>query len=155
MDGYSSEFYKFFWKDIGKFFLRSINAGYRKEHLTASQLYGIITCIPKPGKPRSSLGNWRPITLLNTSYKLAASCIAERIKVVLDKIIHEDQKCFVPGRFIGENTRLIYDIMYETEINDIPGLLMMIDFEKAFDSVSWKFIFKALEIFNFGDSKMG
>jgi hypothetical protein len=134
MDGYTSEFDQKNWKNIGYFLLRSINAGYRRGQLSVSQLYGIITCIPKPGKPRSLLGNWRPITLLNTSYKQASSCIAERIKLVLDKIIHDDQKGFIPGRFIGENTRLIYDIMHETEINDIPGLLMLIDFEKAFDS---------------------
>jgi hypothetical protein len=66
MDGYTAEFYKFFWKNIGDFLLRSINAGYRRGQLSVSQLYGIITCIPKPGKPRSQLANWRPITLLNT-----------------------------------------------------------------------------------------
>jgi hypothetical protein len=139
-------------KNIGHFLLISINAGYRKGQLSVSQLYEIITCIRKPGKPGSLLGNWRPIKLLNTSYKLASSCIAERIKLVLDKIIHDDQKGFIPGRFIGENTRLIYDIMHEIEINHIPGLLMLIDFEKALDSVSWELILKALDIFNFGES---
>ena len=43
--------------------------------------------------------------------------------------------------YIGENTRLIYDIMDFTEENDIPGLLLFIDFEKAFDSVSWNFLY--------------
>lgn len=51
---------------------------------------------------------------------------------------------------MGENIRLVYDIMHFTEYNDIPGLLMLIDFEKAFDSISWNFIYKALEFFNFG-----
>lgn len=40
--------------------------------------------------------------------------------------------------------------MHFTEYNDIPGFLMLIDFEKAFDSISWNFIYKALEFFNFG-----
>lgn len=53
---------------------------------------------------------------------------------------------------LGENTRLVYDLMQYTENNDIPGLLSMIDFEKAFDSVSWKFIDKTLQFFNFGPS---
>lgn len=50
---------------------------------------------------------------------------------------------------LGENIRLIYDIMNYTESKQIPGLIMLIDFEKAFDSVSWKFIFETLEYFNF------
>jgi len=48
--------------------------------------------------------------------------------------------------FIGENTRLLYDIMQITEDKNIPGMLMLCDFE-AFDSVSHDFIldFKKLQ----------
>lgn len=63
-----------------------------------------------------------------------------------------DQTGFIPGRFIGENTRLIYDLMHYTETNDIPGILLLIDFEKAFDSISWSFIEQVLDFFNFGKS---
>ena len=70
----------------------------------------------------------------------------------LDKIIHCDQTGFIKGRFIGENIRLVYDIMHYTEIIQVPGLLMLIDSEKAFDTVSWNFIHDALHFFNFGDS---
>ena len=55
----------------------------------------------------------------------------------------------MPGRYIGENTRLVYDLMQYTEENNLPGTLLMIDFEKAFDSVSWNFIDKTLEYFKF------
>lgn len=71
---------------------------------------GIITCIPKEGKPKQYLKNWRPISLLNVVYKLASGCIAERLKKVLDKLISSDQKGFLNGRFIGENNRLVYMI---------------------------------------------
>ena len=151
-DGYTVEFFKFFWNDIGKFVLRSINYAYLTGEMSVSQKLGVITCIPKPDKPKQYLKNWRPITLLNTTYKLASSCIAERIKLVLPKIINSDQTGFIPGRYIGENTRLIYDIMLYTEENDIPGILLLIDFEKAFDSVSWNFIDNVLDFFNFGNS---
>ena len=53
------------------------------------------------------------------------------------------------GRYIGENIRLLYDTLLITEQEKIPGLLLMIDFEKAFDSISWTFIEKALHFFNF------
>ncbi len=69
-------------------------------------------------------------------YKIASGAIANKIKTVLNILIHRDQTGFVAGRYMGENTRLIYDIMQYTEDKDIPGLLLLIDYEKAFDSVS-------------------
>ena len=86
------------------------------------------------------------------SIELATGCIAERIKTVLDKIISRDQTGFLKSRFKGENIRLIYDLMNYTEVNQIPGLLILIDFEKAFDSISCNFIFQTLDLFNFGFS---
>ena len=75
--------------------------------MSITQKEGIITCIPKEGKPEQFLRNWRPITLLNTSYKIESLCTAARIKIVLPKIIHNDQKGFMKGRYIGENLRLL------------------------------------------------
>ena len=75
---------------------------------------------------------------------MTSSVIASRIKNVLNKLIHEDQKGFISGRFIGENIRLIYDVLFEVRNQDIPGLILSIDFEKAFDTVSWKCIEKVL-----------
>ena len=112
-------------------------------NLSITQRQGIITCIPKDNKPKQFLKNWRPLTLLDTVYKIGSGSIANRFKSVLNDIISNDQTGFLKGRFIGENTRLIYDMLQYTEENDIPGLLILIDFEKAFDSLSWTFIHKA------------
>ena len=109
----------------------------------------IITCIPKGNKDRQLIKNWRPISLLSVIYKLASATIAERLKPFLQNIISEHQSGFIPGRCIGDCTRLIYDLMFYTEKHNIPGLLMQIDFEKAFDSVYWKFLYIALESFGF------
>ena len=134
------------------FIRKSINEGYRDGKLSITQRQGIITCLQKGDKPKQFLKNWRPITLLNVIYKLASGSIAERLKQVLDKLISKEQTGFMSGRYIGENTRLIYDILHITYQLDIPGLLLIIDFEKAFDSISWKFIEKVLIFLNFGES---
>ena len=131
-DGFTCEFFKFFWNDIGDFVTRSINYSYEIMQFSEPNKLGIITCIPKSGKPKHLIKNWRPITLLNVVYKIASGFIADRIKTVLDKLIIKDQTGFIKGRFIGENIRLIYDIMQYTENQKIPGLLMLIDFEKNF-----------------------
>ena len=132
--------------------LRAINFGYKKGQLSITQRQGIIICIPKENKPKHFLKNWRPLTLLDIVYKMASGTIANRIKLVINKLISKDQTGFIKGRYIGENIRLIYDLMNYTEQNNIQGLLLLIDFEKAFDSLSWQFIQKALKYLNFGKS---
>ena len=148
--GFSSEFLKVFWKYIGVFVVRSINYGYKNNILSVTQRHGVITLLPKGDKARHYIKNWRPITLLNTVYKIASGCIAARLKKYLHKIINPDQTGFMSNRYIGENTRLIYDIMQYTEDEEITGLLLLIDFEKAFDTLSWNFIQQTLDFFNFG-----
>ncbi|MCU7801406.1 MAG: reverse transcriptase family protein, partial [gamma proteobacterium symbiont of Lucinoma myriamae] len=152
LSGFPAEFFKVFWKQLGHFVCRSINFGYLKGELSITQKQGIITCIPKDNKPKQFLKNWRPLTLLDTVYKLASGTIANRIKTVLDSIIDKDQTGFIKGRSIVENIRMIYDMIKFTDEYDIPGLLLFIDFEKAFDSLSWNFLHKALIHLNFGES---
>ena len=77
-DGFTYEFFKFFWKDIGHFLVRAINDCFNKGELSETLKYGVITCLPKGNKDKLYLKNWRPISLLNTSYKLASACIAAR-----------------------------------------------------------------------------
>ncbi len=97
------------------------------------------------------LKNWRPISLLNTDYKLIAKVIASRVKKVLDIIIDEDQTGYIAGRYIGQNIRIIEDVIFFCENEDKPGIILTVDYyEKAFDSLNWNFMFKSLELFNFG-----
>ena len=112
MDGFTADFFNFFWIILGNFILKSVNYAYKNGSLSVTQNQGIITCIPKPNKPRQFLKNWRPISLLNVIYKLMSSVIANRLKLVLDKLIYNDQKGFISGRYIEENIRLIYDILF-------------------------------------------
>ena len=79
-----------------------------------------------------------------------SSAVANRLKGVLDKLISRTQTGFISGRYIGENIRLIYDLLHYTDKENIPSLIMLVDFEKAFDSVSWTFLYQVLEFFNFG-----
>ena len=71
---------------------------------------------------------------------MASSVIASRIKRILGKHIHDDQNGFLQGRYIGDNIRLVYDILFETKMRNLSGMILSIDFEKAFDTVPWNFI---------------
>ena len=105
-DGFSNEFYKIFWLQINRLLLKLMNFYRERVFLNKAKSSGIKTCIPKGGKLRNELKNWRPITLLNSIYKFYSGILAERIKNCLSKIINVDQKGFINGRFIGENTRM-------------------------------------------------
>ena len=125
-DGFTAEFLKFVSIDLHYFIIRSINYRYSIIEMSNTQKLGVITCILKPNKPRHFFKNWIPITRLNGIYKIASGSIANRIKKVLDKIITKDQPGFRKGRYIGENIRLIYDILHYTEKLNIPFILLFI-----------------------------
>ena len=69
---------------------------------------------------------------------------------VLPKNIYSSQTGYVKGRYIGESIRTISDIMSFTKTQNIPGLVVFLDFEKAFDSIEWNYFQKCLETFNSG-----
>ena len=83
---------------------------------------------------------------------LQRKAIAKRIQASLPKLINSDQTGFIKGRYIGEKIRLIIDIMEYTKTHNIPGILVSLDFRKAFDSLELPFIMKTLGVFNFGTS---
>ena len=70
----------------------------------------ILTFVSKENKSRQKLTNYRPPKCpLNTVYKIASASIANHIKTVLDKLISKDQSGFTSGRYVGDNTQLVYD----------------------------------------------
>ena len=103
--------------------------------------------IPKKDKALQELKNWRPISLLNCDYKIASKVIASRLKVDLQNLIDNDQTGFLKGRSIAENICLINNVISYTETKIIPGLLLFVDFEKAFDTIEWAFVEKTLQHF--------
>ena len=151
-DGLPIEFYKTFWPTVGKILVQVFNEAYNAKEMSNSQKQAVITLIEKKDKDRTFLENWRPISLINVDFKIASKVITMRIIKVLPEIIHCNQTDYVQNRFIGEAVRSIIDIMDHTKNTNIAGMLLFIDFEKAFDSLEWNFLFNSLEIFGFGHS---
>ena len=150
-DGYTNEFYKTLWTKIKILLLSLMQYFFKEKNINQNHLMGVITCIPKGDKLRNKLKNRRPITLLNSIYKFYSAIWANRIKQFLPKLIIHNQTGFVQNRFIGENTRLTLDILTESINENTSGLLILVDFEKAFDSISWDYIAKILNSFNFSE----
>ena len=149
-DGLSAEFYKFFWTDINNFVYDSINAAFEQQCMSQEQRRAVLRLIPKKDKDITDLKNWRPISLLNTDYKILAHALANRLQKVLPEIISKDQNVYLKGRFIGYNIRTILDVIETCNTDKIKSIIAFLDFEKAFDKLSWSFINKCLNAFGFG-----
>ena len=149
--GFTKEFFLTFWDHIGSLIVTYINQARQKGLLFVTQRRGFITLLPKKGDQRY-LKNKRPIVLLDVIYKIVAKVIALRLGRVVSRLVSADQTGFLKGRYIGDNLRLMSDILHYTKSENIPGVIMNLDYEYAFDSVEHGFLFRALRVYNFGES---
>jgi hypothetical protein len=150
-DGLPINFYKAFWPKIKDLVCNSIWQSIDEHKMSIEQRRGILSLIPKKGKDIRHLKNWRPISLLNSDYKIFAKVIAIRLQKVLQYIISTDQSGCIKGRSAHNNILSTIDIIKHVNNNSKPGILAFIDYEKAFDSISWRFTFQCLQELNFGE----
>ena len=104
-DGIPIDFYKVFWLEIKEIFLDMVLENYVQKHMHNSARKGILNLIPKPNKDSRYIKNLRPITLLNTDYKIIEKVIANKMIPGLEHIIHTDQRGFMKDRRISVNIR--------------------------------------------------
>jgi len=128
-----------------------INECQRTGKLPEHFLEGDISMLYKKGD-RCEPRNYRPITLLNSDYRVFTKVLAARMGTVVHEFVSECQKGFVPDTFIAEATTLMRGI--EAYINDKPedrqGIMLFLDMEKAFDRVSYDFTLRGLKAIGFG-----
>ena len=148
-DGLTANFYKKFWPNIRLLYFDTVVECFEQGELSPSMKRAIVALLFKKGD-KWLLKNYRPISLSNYDYKVLAFVLAERLQSVIGKIIGEDQTAYIKKRFIGNSARTIQDVIDYCEKFNKGGLLLCLDFEKAFDSLEWDFLFQTLRTFNFG-----
>ena len=150
-DGLTYEFYKSFWQLLGKDLVKVFNHSFENKELPESQKYGLLTLLFKKGE-RALLSNWRPVSLLNTDYKILAKALSVRLSKVLANIVSDDQTCGVPGRTILNNAFILRDLVVICKQKNIPVAIIRIDQMKTFDRVNWSFMYTTLRAFGFKDN---
>jgi hypothetical protein len=145
------EFFQKFW-DIVKGDIIQLFDDFHNNRVDISRLnYGIITLLPKV-KEANRIQQYRPICLLNSLYKLITKVLTIRVEPFADKLINKAQTAFLKGRNILSGIMCLHEIIHETKRRKEVGVILKLDFEKAYDKVNWSFLFEYMEMRGF-DSK--
>ena len=136
---------------MSKWLLQAWKEGLRKGVLWRSAREAMIRLIYKKDD-KEKVGNFRPISLCNTDYKIIAKVLAERIKGIIPKVVPEEQVGFVQGRDIRSNVVLARAVLEKIRNGDQIGGLLLLDCEKAYDRVDRRFVWACLKKLGFGDN---
>lgn len=101
-----------------------------------------LVLIPKNSNP-SLMGDLRPISLCNMLFKIGSKVLANRMKLVLNSVISENQRAFIPGRLISDNMMISFEVMHYLKrktTGKTGSMALKLDLNKAYDRVEWKFL---------------
>jgi hypothetical protein len=86
------------------------------------------------------LKKFRPISLLNCSFKIFGKALNNRLIKIVDRLISKNQTTFIKGRFILESVVAAHEIIHDINKNKESGVILKLDYEKVYDRVSWSFL---------------
>jgi len=108
----------------------------------------LIVLIPKSSDPKK-VKDFRPISLLGEVYKIVVKILANRIRLLVPKLLHPNQFRFIHGRSLAKTCLSVW-FGVEDNPKMVNYILLIVDFEKAYDRLEWRFIHACLKVMNFG-----
>lgn len=118
-------------------------------HESARQV--VLSLLDKPDRDVLKIGNWHPLSMLNSDYKIYTKALANRLNKVLPYLIHSDQVGFMKGRSAADNILDLNAVInYSCETNE-PIILFSNDFEKAYDKIEHDSLMEILKCYGFGE----
>jgi hypothetical protein len=148
-DGFWFMFYQKFWLVIKEDFMALVRS-FDKGDLNIDRInYARIILIPKE-KGARSLKKFRPIGLINCSFKIFAKALNNRFEMVGDRLLAPNQTTFVKRGYILESIVSTHEIIHSSVKGGAKGLVLKLDYEKAYDTVDWGFLEEMLRARGFG-----
>jgi hypothetical protein len=111
--------------------------------------YAMIILIPKE-EGAKNLRKFRPISLINCSFKIFAKALKNRLEHICDRLLSPNQTTFVKGRFILESVVSAHEIIHFIARNRENVLVLKLDYKKAYDRVNSQFLEEMLVSRGFG-----
>ena len=139
-DGLNCKFIKKFWQTIKSDILRFLDEFYVNGIFPKGCNASFIALIPKVSDLQG-LSDHRPISLIGCIYKIVSKLLAKRLKMVMPSIIDGRQSAFIEGRHLLHGVLVANEVVEEAKRKQMPCLVFKVDYEKAYDSVSWNFLF--------------
>jgi hypothetical protein len=134
-DGFNFNFFKKFWGLLKKEILLLFDDFHKSSRLPLCFSSYFITLIPKVPNPHT-ISEFHPISLLGSLYKLLAKVLAVRLGKVMDSITSKNQSTFIKGRFLADGVVVLNEVVDFAKRSKKECLILKVDFEKAYDSVS-------------------
>lgn len=132
-NGFPCEFFKTTWSVIAEDFTAAVQSVFKYGFLPKGVNSTILALIPKK-VDSMEMRDYRPIACCNVLYKVVSKLLANRLKLILPRIVTENQSAFIKGRLLMENVLLASELVKDYHKEDIsPRCLMKIDISKAFD----------------------
>jgi len=107
-----------------------------------------VALVPKVRDP-STLEQYRPISLVGAMYKIITKLLANRIKKMLSSVIDESQSTFLKDRGILDSVLMVNEVVENLRRGGRSDMCLKVDFEKAYDSVRWEFLYDMLHRLGF------
>ncbi|XP_071712558.1 uncharacterized protein [Rutidosis leptorrhynchoides] len=148
-DGFNLKFYKLYWDVIKSVLLAAINSFWEYGEISKGCNASFITLVPKKSNP-VSLNEYRPISLIGSYYKIIAKLLSNRLKKVVPKLVSSEHSAFIKGRNILDGALIANEALNYIKVKREKGLIFKVDFEKAFDSLSWDFLEEMMSLMGFG-----
>ncbi|KAF5797593.1 putative RNA-directed DNA polymerase [Helianthus annuus] len=147
-DGFSLKFYKKFWKELKHLIMGVMRDFHSTGDISRGCNASFVALIPKKKDPQS-LANFRPISLVGSIYKIISKVLANRMKAAIGDLISPTQSAFLGGRNILDSPLIISETIAWAKKNKQGLFIFKVDFEKAYDSINWKFLFFLMECMAF------
>lgn len=138
-DGISFGFYQHFWDIVKSDICRLVQA-FVDNKIDLRYLNQVVVCLLPKEKEVTSIKQYRPISLVNCSMKIISKLLTVRLENVMDRLIDQTQAAFIRGRYILDNVVLSHELLHYCKQNKEEGVVIKIDFEKAYDKVNWQFL---------------
>uniref|UniRef100_A0A803K2L7 Reverse transcriptase domain-containing protein n=1 Tax=Xenopus tropicalis TaxID=8364 RepID=A0A803K2L7_XENTR len=150
-DGLPSDWYKTSSEILTPWLQKTIINALDQNQLPPSFSNALIVVIPKEGKDPLNCGSYRPISLLNTDAKIFAKILSNRLKLVIEELIHPDQTGFMPNKATNINIRRLFTNIHADHRNKGSRIVVSLDAAKAFDSVEWSYLWEVLGGYGLGE----